>query len=248
MPREEEHGRSRLTTKVTKHAKNTKKTKKTSNRRDRKARRGGACDLRPAWPAARSVFFVSFVDLRVFVVNVFHAFEFSRPTHSAYNPRHERPHDGLSAHPLDHLPPRRIALRPPRDRLARGRQVYPPLQLRRLRGTHPPPRPRPPRSRHPSRRPRRHARLEPRPAPRGVFRHPPHRRRPPHAQPPPSSRGARLHRQPRGGSRRPRGREPALSLGAGPPAGERAHGDRRRRVEARRRRIPRVRNADLQGA
>ncbi|PYR16570.1 MAG: hypothetical protein DMF95_18450 [Acidobacteria bacterium] len=93
-----------MRTKVTKDTKHTKKPKRMSNRRDRNARRGSACDLRPAWPAAerwrqrrrnhkrsiavvcvaaplassqpasgpvaRSVFFVSFVDLRAFVVNV----------------------------------------------------------------------------------------------------------------------------------------------------------------------------------
>ena len=56
-------------------------------------------------------------------------------------------------------------------------------------------------ARHRARRPRRHALLEPRPAPRGLLRHPAARRRAAHAQPPPPPRRARLHRRPRRGPR-----------------------------------------------
>ena len=87
----------------------------------------------------------------------------------------------------------------------------------------PAPRPGPPRPRPDPRRPRRHPRLEPRPAPRGLLRHPADGRRPPHPQPPPPPRRARLHRQPRRGSRDPRGRKPAAALGTAEAEGQRPH-------------------------
>ena len=91
----------------------------------------------------------------------------------------------------------------------------------RLRRPHAAPRRRLVPPRHPPRRSRRHARLEPLAASRGLLRHPAHGRRPPHAEPPPPPRRARLHRQPRGGPRRPRRREPAAALEPGPASRQR---------------------------
>src|SRR5262245_38282267 len=52
--------------------------------------------------------------------------------HSAYNPPHERPDDGLPAHAVDHLPPRGDGVPDTGDRLADGRQDGPALRVRRV--------------------------------------------------------------------------------------------------------------------